>query len=384
MLLVLDALGIGDEIGSEVDVADDLDTVWSAFEHFPFVGPLDRAGALACVLTAMSRVWLPTAPMFAFDAPVQGSGKSLLCRAIGAISGRYTVHSPLPIKDEDEVRKTILTVLLDSPDCVIFDNQLGLVDSAAFGGMLTAESFSGRLLGSNTSIHAPTNMLVLMNGNNLMVGGDMPRRTVRVRIDPQMETPFERRFDFDPEGVVKVRRGEIVMAGLRLLRWGMRQAESGRVGSFERWDEVVGQTVARIGREVDARFGDPVDLIRMIHAEDPTRDDLGDLLVALRDEFGNKWFSGSEVVARMAGASGPLFEAFGYDKVPNSKAVGRHLAIRRDAKVAGLCLQMKRDLSLKANRFRVYDEADADGVVVEGELERRRSEQKQRLGVLRA
>jgi hypothetical protein len=109
---------------------------------------------------------------------------------------------------------------------------------------------------------------------------------------------------------------------------------------------------------------------------------LGDQLTALRDEFGNKWFTGAEVVARMAGASGPIFEAFGYDKVPNSKSVGRHLSNRRDAKVGGLKLQLHRDQHAKVNRFRVFSDADEEGVVVDGEFERRRAAQKTKLGAL--
>lgn len=367
---------------SEVGVRAALEVLWQPFSEFPFVGPLDRGGALACVLTAVVRAWLPTAPMFAFDAPVQGSGKSLLSRAIGALAGRYSLHAPLPLRDEDEMRKTLLTMLLDAPNCVIFDNQLGMIDSAVLGGMLTAETLNGRMLGGNTTIKAPTGVLVMVNGNNLAVGGDMPRRTVRVRIDPQMETPFERRFDFDPERVVREQRREIAGAALLLVLWGMERAVGGRIGSFERWDEVVGQTVARIGAEIDARFGDPAEIIRNMHADDPQRDDLSDLLGALRDEFGNKWFTGAEVVARMSGASGPLYEAFGYDKVPNSKAVGRHLAYRRDAKVEGRCVQVSKDSKTKVNKFRVWSVEDAEDVVVLGELEERRAGQKAKLGLL--
>lgn len=337
---------------------------------------------MACILTAVARMWLPTAPLFAFDAPVQGSGKSLLCRAIGALSGEFVVAAPLPLKDEDEVRKVLMSVLLAGPKAIVFDNQLGLLDSASLGGMLTSEVFSGRLLGTNTVLNAPTGVLVMVNGNNLAVGGDMPRRTVRVRIDPQMETPFERRFDFDPETLVKENRAELVAAALVLMRWGMAAARKGRVGSFERWDEVVGQTVALVGGRLDARFGDPADVIREAHADDPRRDELSDLLQALRDEFGNKWFTGSEVVARMAGASGPLFEAFGYDKMPSSKSVGRHLTFRRDAMVGGMRVQITKDARTKVHKFRIWADDDQADVVVEGELERRRAEQKAKMGIL--
>ena len=387
-LLVSDSSGAAAWLQDGVShdtVSAALETLWRPFSEFPFVGAGDRGGALACLLTAVCRSWLPTAPLFAFDAPVQGSGKSLLCRAVGALSGRCLFSSPLPLKNEDEIRKRLMSMLMGGPSAVIYDNQIGLLDSASLAAVLTSETFSDRELGHNTrTLQAPTSVLVMVNGNNLALGGDMPRRTVRVRIDPQMDTPFERQFDFDPETWVRENRGQMVAAALTLLRWGMAGAGKGRVGSFERWDEVVGQTVARIGREIDGQFGDPADVIKAAHEDDPRRDELGDLLLALRDEFGNKWFTASEVTSRMAGAgaANPLVEAFGYDKTPSSRSVGRHLIFRRDAWVNGLCIQVGVDTKANTKRFRVWAEDDAADVVVQGALEERRAVQKSRLGAI--
>ena len=387
-LLVSDSSGaagwLPDEVG-DVEARAALETLWRPFSLFPFVGAGDRGGALACVLTAVCRSWLPTAPLFAFDAPVQGSGKSLLCRAVGALSGRCLFSAPLPLKNEDEIRKRLMSMLMGGPSSVIYDNQIGLLDSASLAAVLTSETFSDRELGHNTrTLTAPTSVLVMVNGNNLALGGDMPRRSVRVRIDPQMDTPFERQFDFDPETWVREHRGQMVAAALTLLRWGMSAAVKGRVGSFERWDQVVGQTVARVGREIDERFGDPADVIRAAHEDDPRRDELGDLLTALRDEFGNKWFAASDVAARMAGAgqTNPLVEAFGYDKPPSARSIGRHLTFRRDAWVNGLCVQVGTDTKANTRKFRVWAEDDAADVVVQGALEVRRAAQKTRLGAI--
>ena len=387
LLVVSDTSGAGDRLPDAADMAvvrSALDVLWKPFSEFPFVGAGDRGGALACLLTAVARAWLPTAPMFAFDAPVQGSGKSLLCRAAGALGGRYLFSAPLPLKNEDEIRKRLMSVLLGGHSAVVYDNQIGLLDSASLAAVLTSETFSDRELGHNTrTLTAPTNVLVMVNGNNLMLGGDMPRRTVRVRIDPQTDTPFERQFDFDPEAWVRENRGEMVAAALVLLRWGMQAAGKGRIGSFERWDQVVGQTVARIGREVDDRFGDPVDVIRAAHEDDPRRDELSDLLTALRDEFGNKWFTGADVASRMAGASSgnPLLEAFGLDKSPGSKSIGRYLSFRRDARVNGVCIQVSKDPHKKVNRFRVWSDADSADVVVDGDLEQKRAALKARIAI---
>jgi hypothetical protein len=385
-LVVSDVDDVAGLLGT-MTVAQALDVLWSPFREFPFVGAGDRGGALACLLTAVSRPWLETAPLFAFDAPAPGSGKSLLCKAVGELCGGAELAAPLPIRNEEETAKGIMALLMKAPRAVIWDNQTGVLDSVSLAAVLTSPVYSARELGHTRHTNVPTGVLWMMNGNNLAFRNDMPRRVVKVRIDPQTDTPFARVFSFDPVAEVRTNRRRMRAAALTLLSWGMTRAEqvSGRVGSFEQWDEVVAQTVAALG----AGFGDPADSIRASHEDDPHRDELLDLLRALRDEFGNKWFSAQDVVARMAGGgdSNPLVEAVGLDvrtsKAPSSKAVGRTLTFRRDAVAEGMRLQVSRDPRTKVNRFRVQSNEDAEGVVIEGELERRRTEQKSRLGALR-
>jgi hypothetical protein len=370
---------VPEEVGDEAARLA-LDVLWQPFSEFPFASAMDKGGALAAVLTAVLRAVLPTAPMFVFDAPTQGSGKTLLSLAVGELCGGAQLTAPLPAKDEAEVRKVLLSVLLEAPRAVIFDNQWGMLDSAVLAGMLTSEVFGGRLLGTNTTLKAPTSVVVMVTGNNVLLGGETPRRAVRVRIDAGMDAPFTRRFDFCPQAYVREHRGGMVAAALILVRWALSRAQRGRIGSFEVWDEMVAQTVAGVGDVLDSSFGDPAEAIQVAHADDPRRDELGDILRSFRDEFGNKWFTGAEVSARLTGSStNPIMDALGVDKVPSSKTVGRLLTYRRDAVVDGLRLHIGRDPKTKVNRFRVWSDEDSEQVVVDGELEHRRAEQKAKL-----
>lgn len=56
---------------------------------------------------------LPTAPAFAFDAPVQGSGKTLLAKCVGALmEGRVPDVWPHTAgRDDEETRKRLFTML---------------------------------------------------------------------------------------------------------------------------------------------------------------------------------------------------------------------------------------------------------------------------------
>lgn len=374
-LVVRAGFGLRERVEAEViagrpDLKAALNALWAPFREFPFVGPLDRGGALAALLTAVLRPVLPTAPAFGFDAPTQGSGKSLLCRCVGALAGSFKVYAPLPVKDDDEVRKVLLTVLMESPRAAIFDNMLGLLDSGAMGALLTSETFSGRVLGTNTSLHAPTSVMVMLNGNNLALAGDMPRRVVTVRIDPKHEIPHSRSFGFDPEAEVRARRADMIVAVLSLVRAALPGAVRGRVGSFETWDEMVGQTVRWISRNLDPAFGDPADSIRQAVEFDPRREELNTLLTLLRAAFGNGWFSASQVCS--AGGSGTgLLEAFDMDRTMTAKGVGRYLSNRKDGRAGGFTLQHRKDPATKVAQFRVWNDSDDANVVVEGSFQRR-------------
>ena len=126
--------------------------------------------------------------------------------------------APLPNKNEEEVAKVLLSVLLEAPTSVIFDNQLGTLDSASFAAVLTSPLYSGRILGVSKTAKLPTNELFLLTGNNVSFGGDMPRRIVTIRIDPEQESPFTRTFDFDPLQHVRNNRQAMTNAAVTLIR----------------------------------------------------------------------------------------------------------------------------------------------------------------------
>src|SRR5690606_38719429 len=55
-------------------------------KHYRFVYPWDRSVWLAALLTPFVRQWLPSAPMFVFNSPIRGSGKSKLAAMVGIVA----------------------------------------------------------------------------------------------------------------------------------------------------------------------------------------------------------------------------------------------------------------------------------------------------------
>jgi hypothetical protein len=110
-----------------------LDVLWTPFVDFPFVSPVAKAVHLAAVLTTAVRMSLDASPAFAYDAPAQGSGKTLLARCVGVLAQGsdpsvwpHTAH-----KDDEETRKRIFTALRSGARSLIWDNVVGAFDSPA-------------------------------------------------------------------------------------------------------------------------------------------------------------------------------------------------------------------------------------------------------------
>jgi hypothetical protein len=347
---------------SDDELRKALDVLWKPFRTFPFVSANDRGGMLAALLTAVLRKSLPAAPAFGFDAPTQGSGKTLLAKCVSELAGGCRLSAPLPTKNEEELAKILVSTLISGPRAVIFDNQLGTLDSASFAAALTAPIYEGRLLGASKMIALPTNCLFMLTGNNLSFGGDMPRRVVKIRIDAELEAPFTRMFDLDPEVYVRENRASLCGAALTLVSAALPHAAAGRLGSFEDWDRMVAQSVVWIARVLeDPSFGDPFALIGESFQADPHREDLITLLEGLRERFGNERFTARDVREHLAPGSGA--RAALRDVVEslcarmNVHAIGQMLKNRVGRRVGGLYLAVRLN-EKTANEFQVFSEAD--------------------------
>ena len=192
------------------------------------------------------------------DAPVQGSGKTLLASCIAALAtGRSPEIWPHTAgRDDEEIRKRLFTALRDGTTALIWDNITGVLDSAALASAITAPVLRDRVLGRSESLGIPNRAMLLLTGNNFCPAGDMPRRIITIRIDPGTDAPFARQFDLDPLDYVLEHRIDLAGAALVLIRGWLSSGApraAGRMASFEAWDDLVRQTVCWIGRGDRAR-----------------------------------------------------------------------------------------------------------------------------------
>lgn len=265
--------------------------LWEPFRLFPYVDDQSRTIVLAALLTALERPVLRTAPGFGFDAPMFGTGKTLLARSIAATAtGCYEPPVAWPTTEE-EVGKLLLATFISAPPVRLINNVDGPVRSPSLAMVFTAEKMSGRILGLSKNIDCPTRTLILLSGNNLTLTGDLPRRVFVCRLDAGVEAPYLREFDFDPLQVTVSEWQELAAAVLTILRGyfaaGAPHTGRGTIGSFEEWDRLVRQALLWL-RDFELAPFNPTDLLKAVsggYTQDPDTLKLGALLTAWHEIF---------------------------------------------------------------------------------------------------
>ena len=283
--------------------------------EFSFPKDHDKAAALAAILTAAIRPALTLAPMFHIKAPQIASGKSYLCDLITAFAGPSKPPAyAFPTTDE-ECEKLLLSVLLEAPPALVFDNLTSdLIPFKKLCSALTEEFVSGRILGISKTATVPTQTLFLSSGNNVDPVRDMARRVVTINLDPACETPATRKFTADPVSTVRRRREHFVSLALTVVRayvvagFPALDPALTPLGSYGDWSRLVRHALVWLGQT------DPAASVFTRLAEDPDRETLGRLLVAWRAAFGGDATAVRDVVGRaeqanFGGNSAELVEA---------------------------------------------------------------------------
>lgn len=263
---------------------------------FPFEEAHDEAIALAAILTAVGRRAMRTAPMFAFNAPKMASGKSLLADVVSLIAtGRRASVMTHATKPDDEAKR-LLAVLMEGDPVVCIDNISAPLASDALCSILTQETWKDRVLGVSKTATVPTCLTWLATGNNLVIEGDMTTRVLRCDLDPKVERPEEREFDRNLYEWIPTHRGDLVAAGLTILRAfhlaGRPSQGLQQFGRFEEWSGWVRASLVWLG------LPDPCLCRGDVEEADTVRTQLRALLTTWHDTFGSEPTTVNDAIAR--------------------------------------------------------------------------------------
>jgi hypothetical protein len=273
-----------------------LEKLLELLKGFPFLEEVDRSVALGAILTALIRPSLRTSPLFLFRAAKMGSGKSLLADVVSLIATGRPASVMSQGSDENEDRKRMLPILAEGDPVAVIDNIERPFESAALCSILTQVTWRDRILGKSQTITLPTtNTTWIATGNGVVIRGDLTTRTIVCDLDPRCERPEERIFDVNLHRYVPARRGELVAAGLTVLRAyhiaGRPDMELSVFGRFEEWSDWVRSSLVWLG------MADPCETRRRVEEADPVREQLSELLEAIHQIFGEKSFRVSELLA---------------------------------------------------------------------------------------
>lgn len=268
---------------TQADAHAALSELAEVLHDFPMLSAADSSAWLAMVLSMIGRPsFRGGCPMFAITANTRGAGKSLLCDAASLIAFGHTAARKTFTRDSDELRKVITAVALEATPAVLFDNLDTPLGGASLDAVLTASTWSDRVLGqSRMTGDLPMRTVWSATGNNLSFGSDVARRVLPIRLHSQLETPEDRTGFRHPNLLawVERERPRLAVAALTALRAyfvsDLPTQPNGQWGSFEAWSAVVRGCVVWTG------FPDPLPTRKTATAQDESASLLGRLILGI-------------------------------------------------------------------------------------------------------
>jgi hypothetical protein len=209
------------ECPSREEVERAVQILRSAIFEFPFADASSTANALGMVLSVVLRTAVPgPLPLAVIDAPAAGSGKSCLASLASVIaSGRPAPMSAAPNGNDEELRKRLTAALMADEPIIVFDNVDRILRSPILAQAITSEIWRDRILGVSRNVSLTQHAAWLATGNNIEIGGDLPRRCYVIRLDPKMAVPAQRTFRRpDLLEWALTNRGELLWACFTLAR----------------------------------------------------------------------------------------------------------------------------------------------------------------------
>lgn len=224
--------------------------------EFDFVSDADRAHTIAALLWpfGMAMHAAPRlAPLHLISKPTQGSGGSLLAKALLMPAHGQDVGIVTEAESDAEWRKRITALAMHSQSAILIDNLREPLDSGALAAALTSTRWTDRVLGGNRMIDVEFAPLWLVTGNNPVLSSEISRRTVQIRIDPRVDRPWQRQEWKHPHLLewAAEHRGHLIWAALVLWRnWlacGRPDYSGQLLGSYEHWSRTIGGVLESAG-----------------------------------------------------------------------------------------------------------------------------------------
>ena len=188
-----------DDVAWAIGVLDDL------IGEFPYAEEASHRNALALAVSMAMRNIFLTSPMFVIGAEDPASGKTLLAETLHcACFGTVPTPNKVAYGEGQQERRNLTAVIRDAPtdtDVLWFDeirksNQTSEIVSDTLNAIATAAAgkYRDRPVYQREAIDLDVQRTFIITGNNLHLGPELQRRTVRVTLQRNGK-PFTRTED---------------------------------------------------------------------------------------------------------------------------------------------------------------------------------------------
>ena len=220
---------------------------------FPFASESDRAHAVGLLVQLYARDLIEGyVPLHLFEAPTIGSGKTLCAQAILYSALGRPVSPIVEAENDHEWRKRLSACFLNGRPVVFLDNLAQPLESPSLAAALTSSRWSDRLLGRNELIDVPVRCHWVATANNPVLSMEIARRTIRIRLDPKVERPWQRSGfrHSDLQSWVAANRAQLIWSACVLIRaWLVARrpvpSDLKPMASYEDWTRVIGGILAQ-------------------------------------------------------------------------------------------------------------------------------------------
>ena len=221
---------------------------------FNFADDHSRVHALVGLIQPFLRYELrdQNNPAYLVSADDVCAGKSSLCSLLAHVSTGEN-HAILGYRnDEKEMDRIIASQVASSNYCVIFDNIKGqsIVNSECLARMLSNKKYTARRMYKTETQTHTVDLLVLMNGVNVILGEDLKRRVLPINLRKSNKVYSDFRHP-NFEEYIAGHRVEIQHAIATILRYwhecGRPMQDMNILPSFEAWSRQMGGILDLIG-----------------------------------------------------------------------------------------------------------------------------------------